>query len=202
MNENKRYTFLNMKRCIGKENKEYVGVTAELMVVKPELKTTQNGKTLAVFDTPINNRGKAIERMCGKTPYENNDGTCWARVTLWDNEYNQLATRFNNFMDKNSGKTVVLIVTGMIKATESQGKDGKTYVNVNITADDFTVRGVYEKNGNGGSYNGGNNGNGASNGNGGGNSGGYNQPKQGTDSMTNNGGFFSADELDDFELPF
>ena len=141
------YTFLNMKRCVGKNDKHYIGVTMEALVTRPDqdIRLTQNGNGVISFNAPVCNRAKYIETMCGMAPEVSNDGTCWVRISLWDTdrEHTGLATRFKSLMDKNNGKSVVLLVTGSIKVEQKQGNDNKIYTNVNIMADDFTVLRVF-----------------------------------------------------------
>lgn len=137
--QKKQYTFVNMKRCTGSTGKEYIGVTIELLCKKPEFKTvaarsTGEAKTVASFRAPVNNRSDYIEKMCGLKPYTTDDGTAWARITMWE----RTAERLQNYLAKNPDGAV-LIVTGSIKVADSEGKDGKTYRNLDILADDFNV---------------------------------------------------------------
>ena len=125
-----QYTFLNMKECIGKNGNQYHGVTLEAKVVNAgELKTTQSGKSVISFKTPITGRTQYLEKILGVQLPEK-DGTVWAQVSCWD----RTAERLNKFFD--AVENCSLIVTGSVKATASQ--DGK-YINVDITADDWTV---------------------------------------------------------------
>lgn len=149
VNTEKRYTFLNLKRCVGKNERPYVGATMEAFVstYDENLKTTENGKRVINFSAPLHNRGKYVEAMCGKHPAENEKNQAWVRVSLWDSDPERAgaATRFKNLMDKNKGKNVVLMVTGAMKVEESAGKDGSIYINTNLTADDFFVVRIMEK---------------------------------------------------------
>lgn len=152
-NTEKRYTFLNLKRCVGKNEKSYIGATMEAFVASYDdsLRTTDNGKSVINFSAPLHNRGKYVEAMCGKRPAENEENQAWIRVSLWDSDPERAgaATRFKNLMDKNKGKNVVLMVTGAMKVEESEGRDGRIYVNTNLTADDFFVVRIMEKKKNG-----------------------------------------------------
>ena len=148
----KEYTFLNMKRCQGRNGNPYIGVTLSALVCNPdsEATTTNTGKRVISFSTPIKNQGRYLETMCGMAPYESQDGTVWARVSLWDSDPQRggLATRFQSLLSKTVGKTLVLLVTGSVKVEEQQGNNGRSYVNVNIVCDDFTVMRCFEaKNG-------------------------------------------------------
>ena len=148
----KEYTFLNMKRCQGRNGNPYIGLTLSALVCNPDLEatTTNTGKRVISFSTPIKNQGRYLETMCGMAPYESQDGTVWARVSLWDSDPQRggLATRFQSLLSKTVGKTLVLLVTGSVKVEEQQGNNGRSYVNVNVTCDDFTVMRCFEaKNG-------------------------------------------------------
>lgn len=143
----KKYTFINMKRCNGK-NGEYVGVTLEAIVTKPpKQRKSPTGKDIVSFQTPVNNRGNYIKSMCGKQPYESDDGTSWARVSFWGdpNDNHNLARRFSDFIAKHP--RCALMVTGAISVKEStDNKSGKTYINLDITGDDFFfVRDIQKK---------------------------------------------------------
>ena len=144
----KEYTFVNMKRCQGRNGNPYIGVTLSALVCNPdaEATTTNTGKRVISFSTPIRNQGRYLETMCGMAPYESQDGTVWARVSLWDSDpqRNGLATRFQSLLSKTAGKTLVLLVTGSVKVEEQQGNNVKNYVNVNIVCDDFTVMRCFE----------------------------------------------------------
>ena len=148
----KQYTFINMKRCVGKNGRPYIGVTLEALVSRPdsEIFRTENGRGVIHFSTPIHNRSKYIGEMCGLEPYTGQDGASWARVAMWDSDPERagLATRFKNLMDKHAGKTVILLITGSIRVSDDPGRDGKTYRNVNIACDDYTALRVLEPKGN------------------------------------------------------
>ena len=152
-NENqKQYTFINMKRCVGKSGNPYIGITLEALVSRPDgdIFYMENGRGVINFSTPIHNKSKYIGELCGLEPYTGQDGVCWARVAMWNSDPKRagLATRFKNLMDKNTGKTVILLLTGSIRVTDDPGRDGQTYRNINITCDDFTVLRVLEPKGN------------------------------------------------------
>lgn len=135
-----RYTDINMKRCVTKEGSSYIGVMVKGPVIKP-MQPRQVGDRLVMgFSIPINNRGKYIEKMCGMAPYETND-TVWARVSFWQdaNVNDGPVSRLDALFNQTQGKGVVLVVTGSIKVMESEGKDGRVYVNTEITGDDFCV---------------------------------------------------------------
>ena len=142
-NNQKEYTFINMKRCLGANGQTFTGVTVEAMVCRPDdrLTETQTERRVIRFSTPIRNQGNYIAKMCGKAPLETPDGTVWAKVSLWDSDPQRrgLASRFNALLDKTGGKTLILMLTGSIKVEESRGSDGKTYVNTNIDCDGFTL---------------------------------------------------------------
>ena len=125
-----QYTFLNMKECIGKNGNQYHGITLEAKVINPgELTTTQSGKSVISFKTPITGRTQYLEKVLGiKVPEK--DGTAWAKVSCWY----RTAERLDKFF--NAVENCSLIVTGSIKGSVSQ--DGK-YTNIDITADDWTV---------------------------------------------------------------
>lgn len=141
-NERKDYTFINMKTGVSKTGGTYTAVTLDARVCRPDSACTGDGDSKRIsFTTPISNRGKYIEKMCGKCPKENESGTVWARVTLWRNA----AERFEKLMNKMDDKTVYLIVTGAIKVGDHEGNDGKVYTNIDINADDFLLTRTYDK---------------------------------------------------------
>ena len=148
--EQREYTFINMKRSYSQKQdgprKDFTSITLEAFVVKPDrsITTTPSGRRVISFRTPIHNRTQYIASMCGLEPVESEDGTVWARVSMWDPADMQkkgAATRLDNLLNKVSGN-LTLLITGSIevKDTVSQ-KDGQTYRNVNINADDFTIMG-------------------------------------------------------------
>lgn len=147
MAENKKdYTFIDLKKCIGKNGNEYVGITAECLVTEPsQLKTLDSGKKVINFTSPINNRAKRIATMCGKEPIEK-DGTCWARIAFWDSEAGKdgVATRFSKFISNYENKTVIITVVGSVTVEENV-KNGVTYKNVMINANDFSFVRSFEK---------------------------------------------------------
>ena len=51
----KTYTFINMKKSAGKNDKTYTSVTLEALVTKPEteIKTSQNGKEYVKFTSSL-----------------------------------------------------------------------------------------------------------------------------------------------------
>lgn len=147
----KIYTDINMKRSNGK-NGEYVSITVQSLVTGvSQMTRTQSGKQVISCRIPISNRGKYIEKMCGLAPAEDSEGTAWARVSFWNNEEDRgLASRFEHLMEKNADKNVILTITGSIKVEDQNGRDGKTYRNVNIAADDFFVCRILDRKNNGG----------------------------------------------------
>lgn len=146
MAENKKYTFINMKRAIGKKGNHYVGVTLECMVCKPQPIKNVKDKRVLNFSTPIYNRGKYIESLFGTTPQEDSEGTVWAQVGFWQAGEKGLATRLEKLLESQKDHNLILIVTGSISVTQVEGKQGRVYTNVNIAADDFQlIRSVERK---------------------------------------------------------
>lgn len=150
----KQYTFINMKRCVGKNGRPYIGVTLEALVSRPDsgIFYTESGRGVIHFSTPIHNRSKYIGELCGLEPHTGQDGASWARVAMWDSDPERagLATRFKNLMDKHAGKTVILLITGSIRVSDDPGRDGQTYRNINIACDDFSLLRVLEPKSNSG----------------------------------------------------
>lgn len=136
--ERKDYSFLNMKRCVGREGNNFIGVTVQGFVNKySNLRQTSTGRTVCDFSLPINNRTKYLASMLGGEIYEK-DGTVWAKVTLWDSpdeKGQKLASRFDSYMQKHP--SCIVMITGAIKIDERED-NGRTYRNVVITADDFS----------------------------------------------------------------
>lgn len=135
-----RYTDLNMKHCLTKGGSSYVGVTVKSVVTRPNQPRTYGDRRVIDFTMPINGRGKYIETMCEKAPY-GKDGTVWAKVSFWQyaNAADGPVSRLDRLFSQTQGKGVVLVVTGSIRVEESEGKDGRVFVNTNITGDDFCV---------------------------------------------------------------
>ena len=144
--EGKVYTNMNLKRALGKTG-DYIAITMEAYVHNVEPIREVGDKKVLNFTTFINNRGSYIKHYCGDCPQENADGGISARVSMWDSPQvsNGLATRFSKYMSNKSGKNVVVNLTGSIKVKEEVGKDGRTYKNVYITADEFWEARVTEK---------------------------------------------------------
>lgn len=146
MAENKKYTFMNMKRAIGKNGNYYVGVTLECMVCNPRPIKAVKDKLVLNFSTPIYSRGKYIEYLCGMAPEEDSDGTVWAQVGFWQSGEKGLATRLEKLLESRSDRNLILIVTGSISVTQAEGDQGRIFTNVKIAADDFQlIRSVERK---------------------------------------------------------
>lgn len=149
-NGKKEYTFLNMKKSVGSKG-NYISCTAECLVVRPDtqMRITNSGKNCISFSTPIKGRTQYIESMVGTRPVEDNTGTVWATVTMFDNGKNDLASRFHKLISNAiaQGNGLVLMITGSINVVIND-KNGQRYVNCNITADSFFVHRSFKKNGN------------------------------------------------------
>ncbi len=153
--EGKNYTNINLKRALGKTG-DYIAITMEAYVHNVEPIKDVGDKKVVNFTTFINNRGNYIKYYCGDCPQENADGGISVRVSMWDSPQlstNGLASRFSKYMSNKSDKNVVINLTGSIKVKEEIGKDGRTYKNVYITADEFWEARVTEKRGNSASNN-------------------------------------------------
>ena len=151
MNETQRkyYSFFNTKTCVGSKGNTYIGVTVEGIPMKVgELKTVMNGtKNVVNFVLPIKNREQKIERACGLAPnfsQKGEDVTVWAKCSIWgsinpqESQTSNTATRFVNWIAQHPNTVVVL--TGSIKVvTNTSEKDGNTYNDCIIDADDFFV---------------------------------------------------------------
>lgn len=135
----KRYSFMNMKKAVGKNNNSFVGVTLECMVCNPRPASYINGSMVMNFSTPIYNRGKYISYFCGLYPQEDENGTVWAQVSCWQKGEQGLVSRLNKLIQSKSGSTVVLIVTGAIKVVQEEDNQGRFFTNVKINCDDFQL---------------------------------------------------------------
>lgn len=137
-NQKTYYTDLYMKQCVSKDGDPFVGITVKGRVSRPTPPRTVGDNLVIEFSIPINKRGKSIEYMCGKAPYERNE-TVWANVSFWQDAAatDGPVTRLDQLFCQTQGKGVTLIVTGSIKVEENKGKDGRVFVNTNIYGDAF-----------------------------------------------------------------
>lgn len=144
MTEKKRYSFLNMKNAVGKNGKPYVAVTLQGMVCNPRPINYVDDKMVLNFSVPIYSRAKYIESLFGAKPSEDKNGVVWAQVSCWQSGEKGLASRLNNLLQANAGKTLILTMTGAIKVVDGEDKQGRTYKNVRITCDDFNLERVMQ----------------------------------------------------------
>jgi len=128
----KSYSFLNIKKCVGRDDKLYHGVTVSGMVVNPDsIAKTASGREYLRFSMPIQNQGPRIWRACEIQPEADSNGTVWANVTFWGNG----ALRFARYLEKHPRS--IIVVTGSLRVEKTTAANGATYTNTNISADDF-----------------------------------------------------------------
>lgn len=159
MAEQKKYTDISMNHSYyykddeEKEKVEFTSVALDALVCFPddECRTFDNGKKVINFRTPIDKRGDYIKDMCGLAPKEDEKGTVWANVSMWDNDPKRsgVATRFENLMKKTQGKIVAMTIVGKIAVVDENDKSGKTYRKTKISADSFFGVRVFDKKGDG-----------------------------------------------------
>lgn len=146
--EQKRYTPISIARALGKNDASYNRVTLPQVLVNAEkvseIRTTPNGKRVCDFKIPISNRGKMIAERCGIAPQETADGVCFAKVSLWEDN----AANFVKFIERHP--KCIMTLEGSIKVTSSS-KDGREYVNIDVSVDQWTFQRDVNGSGNGGS---------------------------------------------------
>lgn len=89
----------------------------------PELRTTQSGVSVCTFTVATNRRQSAQQRQSGQQPEAD-----FFRVTVWRERGETCA----KWLIK--GKKVCVI--GPVSVSTYQGSDGKTYANLEVTADE------------------------------------------------------------------
>lgn len=134
--ERKQFTEISLIDAVNSKGNSYTAVVLPKIHVNAEKVTQRDagGHKVVEFRIPINNRAKMIGEKCGKTPKETDDGTSFAKVTLWDEN----GDRFLSFIGKHPRS--IMSFVGSIKVSEDEGKDGNTYVNVTISASQWTFQ--------------------------------------------------------------
>ena len=92
----------------------------------PELRTTTSGINVCSFTVAVNRRQSAQQRQEGKQPEAD-----FFRVTAW----RERADLCGKFLQK--GKKVCVI--GPASVSTYEGRDGKTYANLEVTADEIEL---------------------------------------------------------------
>lgn len=137
----KSYSFLNIKKCVGKKDKPFYGITVSGLVVNPTgLEKTASGREYIRFSMPVQNQGPRIWRACEVAPQTDDNGTVWANVSFWDTN----AHRFLRYLERHPH--AVIVVTGSLRVEKSTSTDGTVYTNTTIYGDDFMhVRDIRQK---------------------------------------------------------
>lgn len=137
----KSYSFLNIKKCVGKKDKPFYGITVSGLVVNPTgLEKTASGREYIRFSMPVQNQGPRIWRACEVAPQTDDHGTVWANVSFWDTN----AHRFLRYLERHPH--AVIVVTGSLRVEKSTSTDGTVYTNTTIYGDDFMhVRDIRQK---------------------------------------------------------
>ncbi len=92
----------------------------------PELRTTTSGISVCSFTVAVNRRQSAQQRQAGQEPEAD-----YFRVTAW----RQLGEICGKFLQK--GKKVAVV--GPVSVSTYEGRDGKTYASLEVTADDVEM---------------------------------------------------------------
>ena len=92
----------------------------------PELRTTASGISVCSFTVAVNRRQSAQNRQAGQQPEAD-----FFRVTAW----RQLGEICGKFLQK--GKKVAIV--GPVGVSTYEGRDGKTYASLEVTADDVEM---------------------------------------------------------------
>lgn len=92
----------------------------------PELRTTTSGISVCSFTVAVNRRQSAQQRQEGREPEAD-----YFRVTAW----RQLGEICGKFLQK--GKKVAVV--GPVSVSTYEGRDGKTYASLEMTADDVEM---------------------------------------------------------------
>ena len=96
------------------------------LVRDPELRTTTSGISVCSFSVAVNRRQSAQQRQAGQEPEAD-----YFRVTAW----RERGEMCGKFLQK--GKKVC--VTGPVSVSTYEGRDGKTYANMEVTAEDIEL---------------------------------------------------------------
>lgn len=135
MNKNirsRQYSFMKMNKSLTDNGGTFVSCTVAAQVMHSTgLNKSPEGAPVISFVTPIHNRSRAIERMCGAMPSTDETGTTWADVTAWD----QVAERFAHYLEKHP-RSVITIV-GSIRVQEVMSKAGEPYNRAKIVMTGF-----------------------------------------------------------------
>ena len=90
----------------------------------PELRTTTSGVSVCSFTVAVNRRQSAQQRQNGQQPEAD-----YFRVSAW-RERGEICAKFLQ-----KGKKVCVI--GPVSVSTNEGRDGKTYANLEVTADEI-----------------------------------------------------------------
>ena len=96
------------------------------LVRDPELRTTTSGISVCSFTVAVNRRQSAQQRQAGQEPE-----TDYFRVTAW----RERGEMCGKFLQK--GKKVC--VMGPVSVSTYEGRDGKTYASLEVTAEDIEL---------------------------------------------------------------
>ena len=92
----------------------------------PELRTTTSGINVCSFTVAVNRKQSAQQRQNGQQPEAD-----FFRVTAW----RERADLCGKFLQK--GKKVCVV--GPVSVSTYEGRDGKTYANLEVTADEIEL---------------------------------------------------------------
>lgn len=92
----------------------------------PELRTTTSGISVCSFTVAVNRRQSTQQRQAGQEPEAD-----YFRVTAW----RERGEMCGKFLQK--GKKVAVV--GPVSVSTYEGRDGKTYANLEVTADEIEL---------------------------------------------------------------
>jgi len=139
--ERKKYTDISINTVLwtdGEKEGKYNRITLPKVLVSrdrfSEPRKVSSGDLVCDISIPIENQAKYISDNCGLKPFENDKGTSWAKLTLWNKQAENLLT----FLDKHPN--CILTIEGSIVVNESASEDGRTFVNTNIKVMKWTFQ--------------------------------------------------------------
>ena len=140
-NNQKKSSYLHMVPALKRDGSTFISATMKGLVCRPSELIHQGDNLILNFRMPIYNKGNYIAAMCRMQPVEEQDGTVWADVSLWqkdDAEYG-LATKMDRLIKANPGKRIAITLNGSIRVAEQTDRNGHVYVNTRIVGSAFSV---------------------------------------------------------------
>lgn len=140
-NNQKKASYMHMVPALKRDGSTFISATVKGLVCKPSGLIHQGNNLILNFRMPIYNKGSYIAAMCNMQPVEDQDGTVWADVSLWqkDNAEYGLATKMDRLIKANPGKRITITLNGSIRVAEQTDRNGHVYVNTRIVGSAFSV---------------------------------------------------------------